>query len=313
MPPQSRFGYVDGGTFQNEPLGLAKTLVDLNDQHLNQESRFFLYVSPRAKESQASPARPDEILNLLGLGKKLAKAVFWQARYQDWVGVESINDQMRRFDEQVLGLAEEIIAGNVDFHGLIPAANTLLPTWYRDDATGQAKDRTRLKEIYRKEWDELQAAPTVAEAGANAWLDAVLVLERVSELRERDVMNLLTITVTEEELAGEGLVGFAGFLHQEWREHDYLVGRQKAQEFLLGEGGKTLGLRGYVPAPLPPIPRLGKVTLGDLPRDKRKRLKDRAMDRAGLMLEQAGLPVVLRWLVQQCWLSGKLDKGLELD
>lgn len=236
-----------------------------------------------------------------------------QARYQDWVGVESINDQVLRFDKQVINLKSEIIAGNVAFNDLIPAANALLPTWYENDAAGQAKDRTRLKEIYRKEWEELQAAPAVAEAGANAWLDAVLVLERVSELRERDVMNLLTITATEEELAGEGLVGFAGFLHQEWREHDYLVGRQKAQEFLLGVGGRTLGLRGYVPAPLPPFTRLGKVTLGDLPRDKRKRLKDRAMKRTEQMLEAADVNWFMRWVVKHCILSGILDKGLELD
>lgn len=313
LPPESRFGYVDGGTFQNEPLGLAKTLVDLNDHHLNQESRFFLYVSPSAKESHASPARPDEILNMLGLGKKLANAVFWQARYQDWVGVESINDQVLRFDKQVAKLEADICAGKVDFNSLIPAAKTLLPSWYGDGLVNIETDRSRLRELYREEWSRLQQAANVGVAGADAWLDAVLVLERVSELRERDVMNLLTITAREDELAGEGLVAFAGFLHQEWREHDYLVGRKKAQEFLLGTGGKTLGLRGYVPAPLPEIPDLGNASLEAIPRDKRNRLKDRAMDRAGLLLEQAGVPGILRWLVKQCWLSGWLDKALKLD
>lgn len=313
LPHHSRFGYVDGGTFQNEPLGLAKTLVDLNDQHLNQESRFFLYVSPRAKESQASPARPDEILNILGLGKKLAKAVFCQARYQDWVGVESINDQVLRFDKQVAKLEAEICAGKVDFNSLIPAAKTLLPSWYGDGLVGIEKDRSRLRELYREELGRLQQAANVGVAGANAWLDAVLVLERVSELRERDVMNLLTITATEDELAGEGLVGFAGFLHQEWREHDYLVGRKNAQRFLTSDKAKPLGLRGYVPVPLPPIPPLGNVKLGDLPRDKRKRLKDQIMKRAEQMLKAANVPWFIRWPVKHCFLSRLLDKGLELD
>lgn len=313
LPAQSRFGYVDGGTFQNEPLGLAKTLVDLNDHHLNQESRFFLYVSPGAKEPHSSPARPDEILNMLGLGKKLINAIFWQARYQDWVGVESINDQVRRFDEQVQGLAKEIIAKKVDFNSLIPANKALLPTWYGVGLVGVGKDLTRLREIYSKEWDALQAAPDVSTVGAEAWLEAVLVLERVSELESRDEMNLLTITATDDELAGEAIMAFGGFLSQEWRRHDYLVGRQKAQQALTGNVGKALGLRGYVPAPLPPILPLGKVSLADIPRDKRERLKDRLMDRAGLLLEQAKVPGILRWLVKTFWLSGKLDEALKLD
>src|SRR5262252_7174808 len=49
------FTYTDGGTFQNQPLGLAKDLVDLEDpHHLETHSRFYLFISPHDKGSEAN-------------------------------------------------------------------------------------------------------------------------------------------------------------------------------------------------------------------------------------------------------------------
>ena len=44
----STFTYSDGGILQNQPLGIAKNLVDRIDHHMNQERRFYLFVSPHA-------------------------------------------------------------------------------------------------------------------------------------------------------------------------------------------------------------------------------------------------------------------------
>src|SRR3984957_5776368 len=48
-----RFTYTDGGVLQNEPLGMAKNLVNEIDRHWNNESRFYLFVSPHGKNSSA--------------------------------------------------------------------------------------------------------------------------------------------------------------------------------------------------------------------------------------------------------------------
>ena len=48
--------YTDGGTFDNEPLGLAKDIVDTIDKHVRTESRFYLFVAPRSLASTAAPA-----------------------------------------------------------------------------------------------------------------------------------------------------------------------------------------------------------------------------------------------------------------
>jgi Patatin-like phospholipase len=51
--PFETFTYTDGGVFQNEPLGLAKNLVDEVDQHVNTDSRFYLFIAPHVKGSTA--------------------------------------------------------------------------------------------------------------------------------------------------------------------------------------------------------------------------------------------------------------------
>jgi Patatin-like phospholipase len=49
----SRFTYTDGGVLQNEPLGMAKNLVDDIDKHWYNDSRFYLFVSPHGRTSSA--------------------------------------------------------------------------------------------------------------------------------------------------------------------------------------------------------------------------------------------------------------------
>jgi len=44
-------------------------------------------------------------------------------------------------------------------------------------------------------------------------------------------MKIYSIIASDSELASTGLVAFAGFFDRRCREHDYLVGRQKAQAF----------------------------------------------------------------------------------
>ena len=50
-----------------------------------------------------------------------------------------------------------------------------------------------------------------------------------------------------------------------------------------------------------------------MPRDKRERLKDRLLDRAGLLMEEAKVHWIIRCGAKTFWLSGKLDEVLGLD
>src|SRR5262249_41172152 len=98
--PTATFAYTDGGTFQNEPLGLAKDLVDKIDEHHNTDSRFYLFVSPGERTGTADsrftaldPRIPKVVGHLVG-------AIFHQARFHDWIRAEEMNDHIRILDDR---------------------------------------------------------------------------------------------------------------------------------------------------------------------------------------------------------------------
>jgi hypothetical protein len=81
---QGKYLYTDGGVFENEPIGMAKSFVQQIDQGLNAANRFYLYVAPGKREIDKDP-----LLNidddLLMVGIALLSAIFGQARFRDWI------------------------------------------------------------------------------------------------------------------------------------------------------------------------------------------------------------------------------------
>ena len=64
-------------------------------------------------------------------------------------------------------------------------------------------------------------------------MNSILTLEAAANLQTRDRMNILAVMANgREELAGAGIVSFAGFFSVKYREHDYTVGRIKARRYL---------------------------------------------------------------------------------
>ncbi|PYL08588.1 MAG: hypothetical protein DME34_04415 [Verrucomicrobia bacterium] len=101
IAPVQTFSYTDGGTFQNEPLGLAKNLVDLIDEHKNVESRFYLFVAPGVKSSVSNSEFTAAAANFRETALRLVGAIFCQARFQDWIFAEKVNAQIEAFNAQV--------------------------------------------------------------------------------------------------------------------------------------------------------------------------------------------------------------------
>lgn len=234
------FAYTDGGTFQNEPLGLAKNLVDITDQHRDADSRFYLFVSPGMKRGDAdsrfqatSPDIPAFIGHLVG-------AIFHQARFQDWVTAEYLNDRIRLFDERALGLKDLILDGTIDpERDLQAASKALLPILFAKKEARQTEAcedaRQRLIHQYREEFDDIvreKPGRTEADSNAKLWIDAILTLETAAQLGMRDDMVIYGITAEENKLASNPICAFGGFFDSRFREHDYAVGRQKARGFL---------------------------------------------------------------------------------
>jgi predicted acylesterase/phospholipase RssA len=98
-PFDGKYVYTDGGVFENEPIGLAFSLIESlskdKDAGINDPNRYFLFIAPGARKASSDPFRshrkvdsktnpnndPDHIL----VAKALASAIMGQSRFQEWI------------------------------------------------------------------------------------------------------------------------------------------------------------------------------------------------------------------------------------
>jgi hypothetical protein len=304
--------YTDGGVFQNQPLGLAKDLVNRIDRHRNEESRFFLFVSPDAMKSQMDANFRASKAYLWPAGVQLLKAIFHQAQYQDWVRAHETNLQVKAFEEQAGKLSELFLNGTITAAQLAPVNAPLLDKLFDGDQVAMEHERQRLREQFAKEYAALP------NAAADAWIDAILVLETAAQVGRKEQMQILPIAATDEELCGELFFAFGGFFDERLREYDYQRGRKKAREFLQpfqnGTGAYGFGPVRYAPAdPLPPLnDKLPKTKMEDLDEERREELRDRILERADDLLESAGLNWLIRKAALIFFIRPKVNKMFSL-
>ncbi|MFM7425803.1 MAG: hypothetical protein ACKO7W_12570, partial [Elainella sp.] len=337
------FAYTDGGVFENEPLGLAKDLVDQVDKyHLEHDNRFYLYVAPGAKRSaanlQINAADSTYNATYLNTGAALAGAIFTQARFQNWIATSRINQAIRQFEQQAKELSDVLLKSPQLKSALSSVADSLLEVLYSQGTAEEQRqqimqDRERLRQQFTEEYDRLVYGVNKAsspsgnqgQAVAESWLKLVQALEKVQNLGSKDVMTVYAITSGDVELAGEQLFAFGGFLDQSFRDFDYNVGRRKATLFLQrlqalqkqGSGEGQLYLTNFVAGQnLPSMPAdLGQVDLTQVSRQKRYAVKSQLMDRGQLMINSIENRFWVRWLLKlslRIFLSPKLDRLLKL-
>jgi hypothetical protein len=239
------FTYSDGGILQNQPLGMAKNLVDPIDEHVEPE-RFYMFVSPHEKDPtpvtfEASAA------TYFQMAKRLIGVGTGQAGFQDWITAKEVNERIRTLDERARQLKEVIIHGQITVASLQEVATQLLALFFpnnrhhppggQPETLDQAKDR--ISKQYESEMKELAGIA----GGAIAFRDAILAFESAAGLGARDLMIIYGITAKESELASTGIQSFLGFFDKRYRDHDYDVGRDHAQKILLDS---ELGLPGQI-------------------------------------------------------------------
>jgi len=322
------FAYTDGGVFQNEPFGLAKQLVDMNDNHLF-EQRYYVYVAPEMRDAASNDydgTSGMSYFNFWNTAKALISAIFNQARYRDLQNAERINDQVELFDTQAAGLLNLYLAGTVSAAMTTPATSPLLATFYPGgagpnlNADGEAA-RTRLKQQFDDEYQRLRTQKNAVEA--DAWIDSILLLEAVAGLGPRDQMTIFAITESADKLAGNDLFAFAGFLDVAYRQHDYDRGRMSVRNFITeinadprcANPATFLGPIQYNVAALPPLTidaSLDGFKISAMDVNKRQALRDRIYDRIQDFLSEAGLSWVVREAVDIAYLKKMLDDLLGL-
>ncbi|NUN66395.1 patatin-like phospholipase family protein [Pseudanabaena biceps] len=80
---EGKFLYSDGGIFDNETIGLSKSLVDQTDQNNDSSNRYYLFVAPGKREAAKDPfLNRDDNLFTTAIG--IFGAIFGQSRFQDW-------------------------------------------------------------------------------------------------------------------------------------------------------------------------------------------------------------------------------------
>ncbi|MEJ2482685.1 MAG: DUF3376 domain-containing protein [Gemmatimonadota bacterium] len=100
------------------------------------------------------------------------------------------------------------------------------------DPAGEFLDRNMARIEADPRYAEVLASAD-ARAGRSRLAKLIFVLEAASGLRDKDVMRLyLVAPESDRELAGDYLGGFGGFLHQDWRAHDFAAGRRDARRML---------------------------------------------------------------------------------
>jgi predicted acylesterase/phospholipase RssA len=225
------FTYTDGGVLQNQPLGMAKNLVDLNDQHLGNDNRFYLCVSPSPMKGIQNLSLTEANTNMIDIGKRLIDIYMGQAIFRDWIQAQSINDQIAVLDSRAKGLAQALERQLVDPNRLLAVTRSLLPLLFTggDKEESAAAAQSRLELQYA---DEVRDLGGVGTAAADAFLQMLVTLEKAANLGERDLMQIYGIVTDADRLAGAGLAAFVGFFDQRFRDHDYDWGRTVAQQLL---------------------------------------------------------------------------------
>jgi hypothetical protein len=273
------FTYSDGGILQNQPLGIAKNLVDLLDNHMNQETRFYLFVSPHAKDPSANDSFHAANADYLHLFQRLIALVMGQSGFQDWITAKGVNERIAVLDTRAADLRAAIQGGSIDVTALAKTATSILALFFKDGkhtppgATGPetlTEAQNRIAAQYKAEMSSLGEPSDQA----SAFRDSVLAFETAAGLGARDYMTIFGITADDSELAGAGLQAFLGFFDQRFRDHDYDVGRTHAQEVLtdpeLSQTNQSqpvpFGPLRYTPTSVNPIDsRLDGLKLRDVP------------------------------------------------
>ena len=230
------FAHCDGGVLQNQPLGIAKNLVDEavaartgDDALRDSNDRLYVFISPHSVKSTAQSVDAKKLTIWAEL-KHLVNVYLRQATFHDWITAEEMNRKITVLDERASQLAEVIKQGFVSVPELSKAAsdlNSLLMP------TNENESLVRLRTQYGKEYQDILAAS--GAPAADAYIAALATLEAAAHLQNRDKMKIVAVIASERELAGAGLAAFVGFFRKSYRQHDYWVGRRKTREYLQRE------------------------------------------------------------------------------
>ncbi len=238
--------YLDGGLFDNAPLGLARDLVELEPDHRSDDRRY-LFVEPGLESSGPGTLGSDGPPGTLtGMASVLARAVLGQGAARDWMVATRINSRLEILqalvkrlpelapeltDPQALALGRYI--GELAEHvAEIQVAADGGDVEGADDPVVDYLD----SQVERIEIDPAYSGTLSridSRAGRARLAKLIFVLEAAGGLQDKDVLPLyLVAPETSESLSGDFLGHFGGFFNREWRANDFRAGRRDARRVI---------------------------------------------------------------------------------
>lgn len=325
------FSYTDGGVFQNQPLGMAKNLVEkLPDGHLHALSRGYCFIAPQPKTSEQIPYTDDPsadpsqafgaaVADYKAVLQRIALSVICQAGFQDWIMAEDVNQKICLLDQRADQLQKLFKDGKLTAAATRPVSDAVLDQFFQIGgamtpaaAANLEAARAQLRTQYAKEYADFVAD----HASADAWLDSVLVLELAAGLHEKEEMLIYDFVADTSKLAGNGLDAFEGFFDVKYRKHDYDYGRSVAQEKLNDYAAQMGGIFSnlhWTPKPIDEIdPNLNQVDFSQVDKTKREQVKTQIDAGAGALLEELNVDLAARKLIELAFIDGRVKKLLAL-
>jgi aromatic ring-cleaving dioxygenase len=320
--------FVDGGMFDNEPLGMAINFAAEIDAGPPDRERLFLLVHPNITLSDHRDETDDRVgylsadLGLAVQAKRLLSMLMTENAVSDWVRANKVNDRATWRDDFVRELGRMIAATEVEdppalIDGLDGLADVITrkrartnPAAYR--AAALRNIQKRVPDIY----DGLGTPGQPASRRQQIFLLILFILDHVADLQGKAALWLEVIGHDPElPLAGSQVSGFAGFFNEQWRAYDYRRGRVDARAAFTGGAQPLRALLGdYAPEPVaqqPSKPAAGEpdeydadrdrwrarlqsprfplVTFDDVEKGRQKAFRDRIGDRVKAMLGLSGL------------------------
>ena len=328
--PSRYFAYTDGGVFQNQPLGMAKNLVEeVPGGHLNAEHRGYLFVAPQQKISASVPYTSNPAAdpatsfgaanaNYKGLVQRLAESVIGQSEFQDWAMAEGINDKLRLLDERAEQLLELYLLGRLTPAETTPVTAALLQAFFalNNSMTPAATANLTAARIQLKQQYSLEYAHFTDVSIADAWLDSVLVLELAADLHEKEEMLIYDFVADTRLLAGNQFSAFEGFFDVKYRKHDYDYGRSVGQRQLAaysGQSGSVFANLHWTPKPIDPIdPSLNNIQMSQVDETLRQRVYSQLCDAANELLEELNVNEFIRKPLMWFFIQGRIKALLAL-
>lgn len=316
---QADMWYLDGGLFDNAPLGLARDLVEMDGSHREQDRRY-LFIEP-ALES-AGPGHhgfEDPPSTLSGMASALAKAVLGQGAARDWATANRINTRLeilRALVERLPDLAPDLADPGAFALGryIGELAEHVAEIRVTEDGALASGSDDPAADYLDAAVERIEADPAYSAALANADSRAararlakmIFVLEAAAGLQEKDVLPLYLVAPRDgQALAGDFLGHFGGFFHRDWRANDFRAGRRDARRVLEETLGEVIAYDPGVQADY----RVDKIDPGfdSIPAAGKARLRELAEREADRVLSElrpgavaaafgwAWKPVVRRW------------------